>query len=126
MLLFNIKNYSYLYNFFLLYIFFFNGFSTNIALSKNYNVLNIKVEEVYDINFEKSKVVDKAFEKAFKILFYRLIENKDKLKINNISLKDKKSLINNFSISDEIFINNNYIAQFNVQFNKKKNFKIFK
>ncbi len=120
MLLFNKKNYSYLYNFFLLYVFFFNEFSTNYALSKNYDVLNVKVEDVYDINFEKSKVVDKAFEKAFKILFYKLIENKDKLKINNISLKDKKSLIENFSISDEIFINNNYIAQFNVQFNKKK------
>ncbi len=120
MLLFNKKNYSYLYNFFLLYVFFFNEFSTNYALSKNYDVLNVKVEDVYDINFEKSKVVDKAFEKAFKILFYKLIENKDKLKINNISLKDKKSLIDNFSISDEIFINNNYIAQFNVQFNKKK------
>ena len=120
MLLFNKKNYSYLYNFFLLYVFFFNEFSTNYALSKNYDVLNVKVEDVYDINFEKSKVVDKAFDEAFKILFYKLIENKDKLKINNISLKDKKNLIDNFSISDEIFINNNYIAQFNVQFNKKK------
>ena len=120
MLLFNKKNYSYLYIFFLLYVFFFIEFSTNYALSKNYNVLNVKVEEVYDINFDKSKVVDKAFENAFKILFYKLIENKDKLKINNISLKDKKSLIDNFSISDEIFINNNYIAQFDVQFNKKK------
>ena len=120
MLLFKKKNYPYLYIFFLIFVFFFIEFSTNYALSKNYDVLNVKVEEVYDINFEKSKVVDKAFEKAFKILFYKLIENKDKLKINNISLKDKKNLIDNFSISDEIFINNNYIAQFNVQFNKKK------
>ena len=120
MLLFKKKNYSYLYIFFLVLVFFFNEFSTNLALSKNYNVSNIKVEEVYDINFDKSKVVDKAFDKAFKILFYKLIENKDKSKINIISLKDKKSLIENFSISDEIFVDNKYIAQFNVQFNKKK------
>ncbi len=120
MLLFKKKNYSYLYIFFLIFVFFFIEFSTNYASSKNYSISNIKVEEVYDINFDKSKVVDKAFEKAFKILLYKLIENKDKLKINIISLKDKKSLIENFSISDEIFVNNKYIAKFNVQFNKKK------
>ena len=120
MLLFKKKNYSYLYIFFLILVFFFNEFSTNLALGKNYNVSNIKVEEVYDINFDKSKVVDKAFDKAFKILLYKLIENKDKSKINIISLKDKKSLIENFSISDEMFVDNKYIAQFNVQFNKKK------
>ena len=88
--------------------------------SKNYNVSDIKIEEVYDLNFDKSKVVDKAFDKAFKILFYRLIENQDKSKINIISLKDKKSLIENFSINNERFIDNKYIALFNVQFNKRK------
>ena len=86
-LLFKKKKYSYLYIFFLILVFFFNEFSTNFALGKNYIVSNIKVEEVYDINFDKSKVVDKAFNKAFKILFYKLIENKDKSKINVISLK---------------------------------------
>ena len=120
MLLFKKKYHSHLYIFFLTLVFFFNEFSTNIALSKNYNVSGIIVEEVYDINFDKSKVVDKAFKKAFKILIYKLIENKDRSKIKNISLKDKKSLIENFSINDEKFINNNYIARFNVQFNKRK------
>ncbi len=118
--MFKKKIYSYLYIFFLILVFFFIEFSTNFAFSKNYNVSNIKVEEVYDINFDKSKVVDKAFDQAFKILFYRLVENKDKSKINIISLKDKKSLIENFSINDEMFVDNKYIAQFNVQFNKKK------
>ena len=120
MQLFKKKKHTYLYIFFLTLVFFFNEFSTNNVFSKNYNVSDIKVEEVYDINFDKSKVVDKAFIEAFKILFYRLIENKDKSKINIISLKDKKSLIENFSINDEIFVDNKYIALFNVQFNKRK------
>ena len=120
MLVFKKKNYSYLYIFFLLLVFFFNEFSTNKVLSENYNVSDIEVEEVYDISFDKSKVVDKAFNKAFKILFYKLIENKDKSKINVISLKDKKGLIENFSINDEIFVDNKYIAKFDVQFNKRK------
>ena len=120
MLIFKKKNYSYLYIFFLILVFFFNEFSTNSASSKNYNIFDVKVEAVYDINFDKSKIVDKAFNQAFKILFYKLIENKDKSKINIISLKDKKSLIENFSINNEMFIDNKYIAQFNVQFNKRK------
>jgi len=72
MLVFKKKIYSYLYIFFLVLVFFFNEFSTNKALSKNYNISNIEVEEVYDISFDKSKVADKAFNKAFKILFYKL------------------------------------------------------
>ena len=120
MLLFKKKYRSYLYNFFLVLAFFFNEFSTNIASSKNYSVYDIKVEEIYDINFDKSKVVDKAFEEAFKILIYKLIENKDRYIIKKVSLKDKKSLIENFSINDEQFIDNKYVGKFNVQFNKRK------
>ena len=123
MLLLKNKYFLYLYNFFLILVFFFNEFSTNNALSKNYKVAEIKVEEVYDVDFDKSKVIDQAFEKAFDILAIKLTETKDRSKIKNISLKDKKSLIENFSITDEKFINNNYIGKFNVQFNKKKIFK---
>ncbi len=114
------KIFSYLYIFFLVLVFFFNEFSTNKALSLNYDVSDVKVEEIYDLNFDKSKVIDKAFDKAFKILIYKLIEAKDRSKIKKISLKDKKSLIENFSISDEKFVNNQYIANFKVQFNKRK------
>ena len=120
MLQFKNKYYSYLYIFFLTLVFFFNEFSTNSSLSKNYNVSDVKVEEIYDVNFEKSKVVDKAFDQAFKLLMYKLTESKDRPKIKKISLKDKKSLIDNFSINDEKFINNQYIGKFNVQFNKRK------
>ena len=120
MLLFKKKYFYHLYIFFLILVLFFSEFSTNIASSKNYNILDIRVEENYDINFDKSIVINKAFEEAFKVLIYKLIESKDRSKINNIPLKDKKKLIENFSISNEQFINNNYIASFNVQFSKQK------
>ncbi len=120
-MLFIKKNYYfYLYIFFLILTFFFNEFSTNKAFSKNYIVSDIKVEKVYDLNFEKSDVIDKAFDKAFEILMYKIIENKDKLKIKQIPLSDKKSLIENFSINNERFLDEKYIGQFNVQFNKRK------
>jgi len=120
MLLFKKKYFYYLYIFFLVLVLFFNEFSTNNVLSRNYNATDIKVEENYDINFEKSKVMNKAFEKAFKILIFKLIESKDRSKIKKISLKDKKNLIENFTISNEQFINNNYIGRFDVQFSKRK------
>lgn len=120
MLLFKKKYFYYLYIFFLVLVLFFNEFSTNNVLSRNYNATDIKVEENYDINFEKSKVMNQAFEKAFKILIFKLIESKDRPKIKKISLKDKKNLIENFTISNEQFINNKYIGQFDVQFSKRK------
>ena len=120
MLLFKKKYFYHLYIFFLALVLFFSEFSTNIVSSKNYNIFDIKVEEKYDINFDKSKVINKAFEEAFEVLIYKLIESKDRSKISNISLMDKKNLIENFSISNEQFINNNYIASFNVQFSKRK------
>ncbi len=120
MLLFKKKYFHYLYIFFLLLFLFFNEFSTNNALSRNYNILDIKVKENYDINFDKSKVIDKAFSEAFETLIFKLIESEDRSKIRNISLKDKKNLIENFSISNEQFVNNKYIGLFNVQFSKRK------
>ena len=86
----NKNYYSYLYIFFLTLVIYFNEFSTKKALSKNYIISDIVVEKKYDLNFKKSNVIDKAFEKAFKILMYKLIENKDRSKIKKISLKDKK------------------------------------
>ncbi len=120
MLIIKKKYFSYIYIFFLTLVFFFSKFSTNRTLSENYIVSEIKIEKNYDVNFKKSDVIDSAFESAFKILTYKLIENKDKPKIEKISIKDKKSLIENFSINNERFINNKYIGQFNVQFNKRK------
>ncbi len=73
MLLFKKKNYSYLYIFFLILFFFFNVFSTNSALGKNYIVSNIKVKKAFEIIFAKTNVEDKSFKKAFKIVFNKLI-----------------------------------------------------
>ena len=109
-----------LYIFFLILIFIFNEFSTNIVLGNNFNISNVEVEEVYDLDFEKSKVIDKAFKESFKIMINRIVENNDRSIVKNISLKEIKGLIDNFSIIDERFINKKYISNFDVQFNKRK------
>jgi len=120
MFLFKKKIYLYLYIFFLIIVFIFNEFSTNLAFSKNIIISEVEIEENYDLNFDKSKVIDKSFIKAFNILVYKIIEKKDRFQLKNIPLKQIKSLIDNFSIVDEKFINNKYQSQFEVQFSRKK------
>jgi len=120
MFLFKKKIYKYLYIFFFIIVFIINEFSTNQALSKNYIIKEVKIEEIYDLNFDKLKVIDKAFFKAFNILIYKILEKKDHSRLKNISLKQIKTLVDNFSIIDERFINDKYQSQFEVQFNRKK------
>ena len=125
MLLFKKKLYFYLYIFFLIFVLIINEFSTNKAFSKNFIISGIEVEEKYDLNFNKSKVIDKGFIQAFKTLIYKMVEKKDRSKFENISLKEIKSLIENFSIIDEKFIDNKYTNKFEVQFNRKKILNFF-
>tara|TARA_B100001250_G_C19717310_1_gene752110 strand:- start:128 stop:1204 length:1077 start_codon:yes stop_codon:yes gene_type:complete len=125
MLLFKKKIYFNLYIFFLILFSIINEFSTNIAYAKNFIISDIEIEESYDLNFNKSEVIDKGFDKAFKILIYKTIETKDRFKFENISLKKIKSLIDNFSIIDEKFIDNKYKNKLEVEFNRKKTLNFF-
>ncbi len=120
MLFYKKKIYSYLYIFFLILVFNFNDFSTNDALSKNFIVLNIDVEEKYDLNFDKSKVIDKGFVKAFNTLILKILERKDQNKLKNITKSEVKYLIDNFSIINEKFINQKYKSTIEVHFDRKK------
>jgi len=125
MLIFKKKIYFYLYIFFLILVSIINEFSTNKAYSKNFIISDIEIEESYDLNFNKFKVIDKGFKKVFKILIYKTVETKDRSKFENISLKKIKSLIDNFTILDEKFINNKYKNKLEVQFNRKKILNFF-
>ena len=109
-----------LYFFFLVLILIFIKFSTIKVLADNYTVKNINIKEQYDVNFNKGNVINKGFEKAFKTLIFRIVENKDKKLFNNTSENKINSLIDNFSLSNEKFVNNNYEVDFEVKFDKKK------
>ena len=98
----------------------FNEFSTNKALSKNFTVSEVEVEEKYNISFDKSKVIDQGFLKAFIILAKKILESKDQNKIKKISIQEVKYLIDNFSILNESFINKKYKVKLEVQFDRKK------
>ena len=120
MFLIKFKNINSLFFFFLLLILIFIKFSTVNVFADNYTVKNINIREQYDINFNKDEVINKGFEKAFKTLIFRIVDNKDKSLFKETSKSKISSLIKNFSITNEKFLNNNYEVDFEVKFDKKK------
>ncbi len=114
------KIYKYLYIFFLVLIIIFSEFSTNFAKAKNFVINDIEIQEEYDLNFDKIKVIDRAFERAFKILISKILQSENKSILRSISLNQIKSFVESFSIREEKFVDNNYQAKINVDFNKKE------
>ena len=103
----------------MLFVYFFDGFSTTGAKAKTYNIENIEIIEPYNLGFKKEIVIDKAFKSAFEILISRII-NSDNIKsvdFNNID--EIRTMVDSFLIQNEKFIDNNYIGEFNILFNRK-------
>ena len=111
---------GYLYIFFLIINFNFIEFSTIKAVAKTFVVSEIEVEEKYNLNFNKHKVIDRGFKKAFQDLSKMILEGKDINKVINTPIEDIKKLVENFSILDEKFINQKYKNIMEVEFNRKK------
>ena len=98
--------------------------TTNVQ-SKIFKIEDIEISEPFNANFNKEKVINKAFSNAFKELTLSVITTKDKLKIKHTKLDDIKYLVDSFEIKNESFLNKNYIAKFNVNFDKKKTLNYF-
>ncbi len=109
-----------LYIFFIFLTFIFIEFSTKEVLAKTFVVSKIEVEEKYNLNFNKLKVIDRGFKKAFDDISQMILVRKDLNKIKNTQINDIKKLIENFSILDEKFINQKYKSVMEVEFNRKK------
>ena len=111
-----------LYIFFIvlaLNIFFF---STSNIKAKAFLVDEIEISEKLENNFNKDKLINKGFKKAFNKLMISLIKSTDLKKTNNVTLKEIKSMIETFSIKEEKFVNKSYYLNLGVSFNKKNIF----
>ena len=105
---------------FTIFIVFFVCFIHTNTFSKIFKIRDIQVEEPFNSNFDKEKVINKAFEQAFDLLLSSLITSNDKDKIKSTRLKDIKYLVDSFTITNEQFLNKNYQANFEVNFDKPK------
>ena len=111
------------------FIFIFLIFFNTILISKlhanSFKIKEIEVSEDFNLDFNKKKVFDKAFETAFFQLISTLAISKDIKKLKKTSLSTIKSLIDSFNVSDEKFLANKYYAKFNVNFDKKNTYNYF-
>jgi len=94
-------------------------FSTGISHAKTFIINDVKLSTPFKINFNKNKIIDEGFFKAFNQLMLSIVQSKDHKKLEKISLNQIKSMIETFAIKEEKFINEIYHINLNVSFNKK-------
>ena len=88
--------------------------------ANTFRVSDIEISSPYELNFKKSRVIDKGFETSFANLLSMITTSGDRNKIKKISIKEIKGMIDSFTVSDEKFVNNEYFAKLETTFNKKK------
>ena len=108
------------YIFFISFVLFIIIFFTTYLYANNFRVSDIEISSPFELNFKKSTVIDNGFKTSFSNLLSMITTSGDREKINNISIKEIKSMIDSFTISDEKFISNEYFAKLETTFNKKK------
>ncbi len=113
----HLKN-LYIFFLFLSLVLFF--FSTDKVQAKSFNIKNIEVSKPFEINFEKNKVIDEGFIKAFSELISLITVSSDHKIIKEIKLNQIRGMIESFSIKEEKFIDEIYYVNLGVSFNKKK------
>ena len=112
---------KYLYIFFLTLALSLSFFSTSKA--KEFFIDQIEIKEKLENDFNKEKLINTGFIKAFQELMSKLVQSKNLKKIENIKLNEIKSMIETFKIKEEKYINDTYSLNLGVSFNKKKVFK---
>ncbi len=94
-------------------------FSTAKFQSLAFDIKNIEISRPFELNFDKNKVIDDGFEKAFSELMFSILNSTDQNKINQIEINKIKGMIDSFSIKKEKFIDEVYSMNIDVSFNKK-------
>ena len=100
----------------LLFTFFTKSFSEENVFTIN----DVTVKGKIDLNFSREKYINKAFLNSFEILMNKILLSRDLAKVNNIKLKQIRSLINNFQILEESYSKDQYKATIKIFYNDAK------
>ena len=116
---FNTKNLTtkfteYIFIFLTATIFLLFAFSKSYSEENVFIVDNVEVEGKIDVNFTRTKYIDKAFLYSFEILMSKILLSSDFKKISDIEFNKIKSLINSFQILNETYRSNKYKATFKI------------
>ena len=99
-----------LFNFKRLYIHFFIlallniFFSTENIQAKTFLINDIEISTPFEIDFDKNKIINEGFVKAFDRLVFSIVQTKDQKKLRKTPLSLIKGMIETFSIKEEKFI----------------------
>ncbi len=95
-------------------------FSTENINANTFSIDNIEISTPFEINFDKNKIIDDGFIKAFNQITLSVVQTKDQNKLESTPLNLIKGMIETFSINEEKFIDEVYYLSLSVSFNKKK------
>ena len=120
-----LSNLNKLYIFFFSFVLFINIVSISTSSASSFKIRDLEITEPFDVNFNKEKVLNKGFKEAFLELIAMVTTSSDQEKIKKTPIKEVKKLIDSFTMSKERFVNEFYIANFDVNFNKKNTLRFF-
>ena len=114
-----------LYIIFFSSILFINIFFYTVLNANSFKITDLEISELFEVNFNKEKVINKGFEVAFFQLLSMTTTSGDVGKLKKTSLQEIKGLIDSFTVRNERFVNNEYFTKLDVNFNKKKTLIFF-
>ena len=114
------KSKEYIFIFLTSTIFLFTTQIKSFSAENVFNVTNIEIKGVVNLNFKREKYLDKVLIKSFKVLMAKILLLKDLTKISSIKLKEIKNLIDSFQILEETYKQEEYKLKVRVFFNELK------
>ena len=111
---------EYIFIFFTATIFLFILFTKSFSEENAFTINNVIVKGKIDLNFSREKYINKAFLNSFEILMSKILLSRDLTKMNNIKLKQIKSLINHFQILEESYRKDEYKAKIKIFYSDVK------
>ena len=106
--------------FFTATILLFTFFTKSFSEENIFTINNVTVKGKIDLNFSREKYINKAFLNSFEILMNKILLSRDLTKMNNIKLKQIKSLINHFQILEESYRKDEYKAKIKIFYSDVK------
>ena len=104
----------YVFIFFTVITLLFTFFTKSFAEENVFTINNVTVKGKIDLNFSREKYINKAFSNSFEILMNKILLSRDFAKVDNVNLKQIKSLINSFQVLEESYRKEEYQAKIKI------------
>jgi hypothetical protein len=111
---------EYIFIFLTATIFLCTSLTKTLSDESVFNVSNIEVKGIININFTRERYLDKILTVSFKSLMTKILLTKDLKKIQNIQIKEIKNLIDSIQILEEEYKQEEYTLKAKVFFNETK------